>query len=566
MQISLKNVTFSEKENVEPVIGSAKRRRGRKKKNEIVEEPQRSTRSRTRAKNLEDPNPEDIRKSKTSAVIIQNITVTTIEISDSDKDAETESEVERNPTESRTTRSKMSKQTKPQIVPKQSSKSDVGKKRARSNSVVDMEKSKSDVSNNSECNNGIQTEYEDAVSTVDTNRENTAAQNVNATYIASDNDKASVESDNEPEKKSPGLKKGNKGTKQIFSPFEKTSLKKKVEAFEKLGVNSSSIPTRVLKSGKKGQRTTGTRDDEDRERPKPATPLNSKFLPKMCSTSIMHYANDVSTSNESIASTKSASALKASQAEFREREKRRQEKERDALKKREALLQAYAEEKRRKREKAQQQRELLEKEKQKQLEVQRVKEEKYKQVMLKGFLMLAQSFWHKEEAEEEAEKKRLLAKKKADMQKEEEIRQVEQKKHAEMKAALKEQKMEKHQQQQQQQHGLPIYFTTEPPLLPTDDCYDSDDPQYEKERQIEPEWSRGEDLLFTLFFLYIITRFIHIFLLNMLATQTPDLQDIFEHVDPGKLKRTSSAVWRKPPRYTLMPNICDQALFSDESD
>lgn len=34
---------------------------------------------------------------------------------------------------------------------------------------------------------------------------------------------------------------------------------------------------------------------------------------------------------------------------------------------------------------------------------------------------------------------------------------------------------------------------------------------------------------------------------------TPDLTDIFQNIDPRKLKRTSSAVWRQPPRFTLLP-------------
>lgn len=37
--------------------------------------------------------------------------------------------------------------------------------------------------------------------------------------------------------------------------------------------------------------------------------------------------------------------------------------------------------------------------------------------------------------------------------------------------------------------------------------------------------------------------------------QTIDLTELFQTIDPKKLKRTSSAVWRKPPRFTLMPGL-----------
>lgn len=51
-----------------------------------------------------------------------------------------------------------------------------------------------------------------------------------------------------------------------------------------------------------------------------------------------------------------------------------------------------------------------------------------------------------------------------------------------------------------------------------------------------------------------------------IQAQTPDLQEIFEIIDPRKLKRTSSAIWKKPPRYTLMPTLEDTIEFSEDSD
>ena len=33
---------------------------------------------------------------------------------------------------------------------------------------------------------------------------------------------------------------------------------------------------------------------------------------------------------------------------------------------------------------------------------------------------------------------------------------------------------------------------------------------------------------------------------------TPDLKDLFQGIDPKKLKRSSSAIWKTPPRFSMM--------------
>lgn len=538
--------------------------RKKKIKAEKVDLPKRTTRTRSKRTEVDEVvnDSGNSRSTKSSDVIIQNTTITTIEISDNEKETDTETDKIDNQ-DMRSTRSKMRKQNK--TISSQESlnkeSSDEGpkknmrstrtktkqKKRNRSNSVeysiqVESKRSKSNSNTDKEFNGTLQTEYEDAVSVIENNQEQPA----DATYIAASNNllsvkgntvplcinstisienpkivrKETLESSKSVQKqfedvpKTPPKNTNKNGSKQIFSPFEKTPLKKKIEAFEKLGVESSAIPTRVTRTNKKVQKDDQRDESETKpieqkrrnspEKEKVLTPMTSKFIPKVCSTSKVNklhpmYNRNTSTSNESILSVKSSSALKASQAEFREREKRRQEKEREALRKREALLQAQTEEKRRKREekqqRAQQQREILEKETQKQLEAQRIKEEKYKQAM-------AEREKRFQKQKEEAEKKRQMAKIKANellREKEEVIRIAEQKKYAEMKAVLdKQEEMSKfvlkQKMERAQQQSLPIYMTTKPPFLPTDDCYDSDDPDYDPNKKVEPVWAKSKQV------------------------------------------------------------------------
>lgn len=51
-----------------------------------------------------------------------------------------------------------------------------------------------------------------------------------------------------------------------------------------------------------------------------------------------------------------------------------------------------------------------------------------------------------------------------------------------------------------------------------------------------------------------------------LEAQTPDLVEIFERIDSRKLKRTSSAQWQKPPRYTMMPGWETFLMEGDEDE
>lgn len=51
-----------------------------------------------------------------------------------------------------------------------------------------------------------------------------------------------------------------------------------------------------------------------------------------------------------------------------------------------------------------------------------------------------------------------------------------------------------------------------------------------------------------------------------ITPQTIDLTEVFQGIDPRKLKRTSSAVWTKPPRFTLMPGLNNSLDVTKEED
>lgn len=295
-------------------------------------------------------------------------------------------------------------------------------------------------------------------------------------------------------------KKGatSKASKEVFSPFEKTTLKKKVEAFEKLQ-SVSEIPVKT--GGTKSARGTPS------SKSKMLTPLGMKFMPSYSSTSSISRMHQNSTVGNDSSVFGSAGKIQSAQTDPRERQRKMQERE-QALKKKEAMLQAQADAKRKLNEekqlKAQQHRKALEIEKLKQLEAQKQKEERLKQ--------------------REREREEYMQKQKQELEKK---RQAQKKKMQEMQA-------QRLQMEAEQAKNKPIYMVTEPPRLPTEDCYDSDDPSYKK--VAPPSWCSGEQS--------------KIMQLSMLAAgekikntlfcrhaQTPDLTEIFENIDPRKLKR-----------------------------
>ncbi|KAG5886248.1 hypothetical protein JTB14_008915 [Gonioctena quinquepunctata] len=561
----------------------------RKKKinSETLDVPKRSTRTRTKPRKYDefDSQPDQDEKSDT-----ENHAPKAIPVQEPVRSTRSKMRQAKKPVDE-TTSSQVSESSEPEVKKIRSTRTNTIKKtkRNRSDSSEDKEeeekknkKSKSSTSSDTEVNKTSQTEYEDAISTIEPDER--VSHNPNATYVAAVSDARPIldstvivekpkvigkANDVEPQKeeesnnkkedvRTPPKPRSKKKHKEIFSPFEKTPMKKKVEAFEKLQNEASNIPIKAARSKKQSEGETRTSS-----KPKACTPFTSKFMPKTCSTSRItkiHPGKQLDTSVSSgDTTTKSLSALKASQAEFKEREKRRQEKEREALKKREALLQAQTEEKRRKREekqlKAQQHREILEKEKQKLLEEHKRKEDKYKQA-------IAEKEERLQKQKEEADKKRMLAKKKAEKEKMREMEERTDETRDENELARQKQKQKM--QQRAQLRDLPVYMTTKTPLLPTDDCYDSDDSDYGMPHKNLPYWVKGKEVYEKL----IPSMAAGEKMKNTLfcrQTQTPDLQEIFVCIDPRKLKRTSSAIWRKPPRYTLFTATND-TRFSEDSE
>ncbi|XP_050308805.1 inner centromere protein A isoform X4 [Anthonomus grandis grandis] len=295
-------------------------------------------------------------------------------------------------------------------------------------------------------------------------------------------DDDSIETKTPPKKEPTQSAKKGPG-KEVFSPYEKTTLKKKVEAFEKLQ-NNSEIPI----SKKMSQGLKGT----------PASVKQKNIQGSVC--------ND------------------------RERQRKIMERE-QALKKKEALLQAQSEAKRKlnqeKQIKAQQQRKLFEAEKQKQMEVeQKQKEEKQKQ--------------REREREEYLQKHKLEQEKKRMAQK------------------------MRLQAQLQENATKPIYMVTPLPDLPTADCYDSDDPNYKTSSV--PNWSTDSQWCRTQQFTMLAAGERIKNTLFCVHAQTPDLVELFETIDQRKLKRSSSQMWKKPPRYTMMPDLNETKFSEDEYD
>ncbi|CAH1985870.1 unnamed protein product [Acanthoscelides obtectus] len=291
----------------------------------------------------------------------------------------------------------------------------------------------------------------------------------------------------------------NKVNGDVFSP-----VRSKVNAYEEL------IKKRTTPLSKAGAKATSPMSRLPVV--KAASSKPNKYLPS---------AQPQQKLSINLPAAQSNSAMKASLAEMKERQKQRQVKEMEALRKKEALLQAQMEEKRKKREekqlKAQQQREQLERERSRTRADQINKvEEKTKKIMA----VKEEKLQHFKELQE---KKRQIAK-------------------------------ERHQNQ-----VIPNYLTTPLPLLPSDSPYDSDDERYTKKSM--PSWAKDD--LALLAQCQFPDKVKNTFFCR--KTHTPDVLELFEVVDPKRTKRTSSAVWDKAPSYSILHVTQDIVESSDSS-
>ncbi|XP_060533744.1 inner centromere protein isoform X2 [Cylas formicarius] len=449
----------------------------------------------------------------------------------------------------RTTRTKTLQRNKDKGIDLKSQKNDTDEgastynKKSKSNSPI----------RNSGLNGTTLTEYEDARSSVGKS-ENTAQNTnnmLNVTYeckIPNTNEQLSqfdVKSDTESAPRKPkydifgshtpalvevdGSKANSiqqknitsKPAKEIFSPYAKSTTKKKVEAFEKLQ-SAISVPKKNT-----AIKTSNVTPIAAKEQGKILTSAD-KFIPSNSGSSkisklISHQYNAMSREN--------LIGMKKTQKELGDKHVKNQEREL-AQKKKEAMLQASSEAKKKLNEEKQlkvlQQRKMIEAEKQKLIEMQKMKEERLRQREAQR-----EESALKQKLENE---RRLLAKKK-----------------------LQETQM---QTKANQEKRAPVYMTMQAPKLPTNDCYDSDDPDYKN--VVPPSWCVGEAARMTQLIMLTAGGTIKNTLFSRHA-QTPNLQDIFETIDPKKLKRSSSQLWRQPPRYTMMPELND-TKFSDDED
>ncbi|KAG5896018.1 hypothetical protein JTB14_007583 [Gonioctena quinquepunctata] len=299
----------------------------------------------------------------------------------------------------------------------------------------------------------------------------------------------------------------SKTNNKVYSHNEK-SVKKKAEAFQKLIDQANNIPIKAARS-KRQSEGKGKGETRPSFKTKSFMTLRSKFMPKRCSTSKIDKIHPGKQLDTSVGigdpTTKSVSALKASQAE----EKRRKREEKQL--------------------KAQQRREILEK------EYKQAITEKEERLQKKEQIKSGKKMREMEEWTDETRDENELARQK---------------------------RKQKRQQRAQLMRDLPLHMTTEAPLLPTDDCYDSDDSDYGIPHKNLPDWGKNKEMYETLIPLMAPGEEMK----NTLfcpQTQTPDLQEIFVCIDPRKLKRTSSAIWRKPPRYTLFTATNDTRFSGD---
>lgn len=114
-------------------------------------------------------------------------------------------------------------------------------------------------------------------------------------------------------------------------------------------------------------------------------------------------------------------------------------------------------------------------------------------------------------------------------------------------------------QKEKTQRNLPVYLKTLPPFLPTAHCFDSDDEDMaRREMPSEPDWVKN--IKYTLQYMEASNEKAKNTFFSR-KPQTADLTAIFEVIDARKLKRSSSAIWHQPPRYTTY-----QAVLEDHDE
>lgn len=259
------------------------------------------------------------------------------------------------------------------------------------------------------------------------------------------------------------------------------------------------------------------------------------------------------------------------------REDSRRKADEDVLKKKEALLTARSEEQRKRREEKQQkaQQVRLQKEKERQIQIEKAerdREEKQKQLNAEKELY----------KKEQLRKKAILDKKAVELEErrkadEEEAERVHLKRVQEevalAKAKARAQKFEATKSKQPQKIkklGTPLANGTPISKIATlnkakavaaaqaetvfDMNTDDDSDQEVNVKRAVPDWSSKIHLQSTSLCIKHLPDNLYCTLFSSKPTSI-NLAEIFENIDPSRLRRQSSAVWRTPPRYSQMPKF-----------
>ncbi|KAJ8670303.1 hypothetical protein QAD02_001562 [Eretmocerus hayati] len=299
-----------------------------------------------------------------------------------------------------------------------------------------------------------------------------------------------------------------------------------------------------------------------------STPNNQPSLNNYSKPLTASRNNVVTYTDSFIQQTKSASKPLDKTAE----ERRRRAHEEDAKRKREELLRAQADEKRRKREEkelknklAREAKEKLEQEKR--LKAEREKEEKAKAAQLalekQREEMEKKRIAQLQRAQEKEEKRRQeeLAKQQRQQEQDELVRQLTEQKRREQEMEKRKQAEQKHhfEMKKHQAEKAPLVAKTKalaPKQVPCSYKIDSDPDEEESEDESKPKhqipsWAtrnvRQTQLAMQQYMpMKLVLRYFDA------KKCTPDLRELFTGIDPRKLKRSSSAIWKTPPRYSMM--------------
>ena len=255
-------------------------------------------------------------------------------------------------------------------------------------------------------------------------------------------------------------------------------------------------------------------------------------------------------------------------------EKKRKMNDEDAKKKREDALRQQMEEKRRKRQEKElknklareakekqelEKRQKAEREREERARLAQQMQEKQREEMEKKRMAQLQRAQEKEEKrrqeehlrlqrlQEQEEAERLLAEQRRREQEAEKRKEAETR--AQQQAAAESSRLKNQMLAAQAKHGMKHHGPTNYILDSEPDDEESDDES--KPKHVIPHWAQPHVRKAQLAMQrYIPEKFVFRFFDSRKCT--PDLTQLFQGIDRSKLKRTSSAIWKTPPRYSMM--------------